>query len=149
MDAPPVGSLVVPSPRYRESLGTGEGAAVLLGLRRGSGQIFYPSADRTFWVPMRDVRAIPAEAVPQDSLERFLSGLLQRLGAEECSVEGYGPGQAELVLEIAGIAGTELDALRADLGGRLAAFRLDAGSMRAMLLRLTLVNLPAPSGAGR
>ena len=48
MEEPPVGSLVVPSPRYRGAMGLGEGAALLLALRRGSGKLFYAGHDRTY-----------------------------------------------------------------------------------------------------
>ena len=64
MSVPIVGSLVVPAPIYRESMETGEGAAILLEVRRSSGHLYYPGTDREYWVPTRQIGAIPAEAVP-------------------------------------------------------------------------------------
>jgi hypothetical protein len=145
---PPVGSLVVPSPRYRDTLATGEGAALLLGLRRGSGRLFYAGADKGYWVPTGELRAIPAEAVPEGCLERFLSGLLLFLRAEECSIDEYGEGLMEI-----GVEAPDLDAERhAELRERWAGHldRLDFAprNMSRILLRLRLSRLPEPAETG-
>lgn len=149
METPPVGSLVVPSPRYRENMGTGEGAALLLALRRGSGNLFYAGTDRGFWVPMRDVRAIPPVAVPESCLERLLSDLLLHVRADECAIDAYGNGAMNLAIEIPALSSAQLAELRARLGPRLKDVRFEAGSMRAVMLRVDLVSLPEAAGAGR
>lgn len=149
MESPAVGSLVVPSPSYREALKTGEGAALLLGLRRGSGHLFYPATDRSFWIPMRDVRAIPAEAVPGDSLESLLSRLLLFLEAEECTVEDRVGDTMNLVIEHPGASRERLRELAGLLGERLSDYAYEPGSMRAVVLRLALSSLPAAAGEGR
>jgi len=89
MDSPVVGSLVVPSPRYRRQMGTGEGAALMLATRRGSALLFYFGTDRGFWVPTRQIAAIPAEAVPAGCLELLLHELMVYLEAEECEIEEF------------------------------------------------------------
>ncbi len=148
MDSPPVGSLVVPSPDYRQSMRTGEGAAILLALRRGSGNLYYPGTDRRYWVPMRDVRPIPPEAVPEASLERLLSGLFLSLDAEECVIHGAGQGSLEVTVDHPGLTRDGLRALEARLGSRLADFACEPGSMRVATLRLSLVSLPAAADTG-
>jgi hypothetical protein len=147
MDSPPVGSLVVPAPDFRSAMGTGEGAALLLALRRGSGHLYYPSTGRGFWVPLRDLRAIPMEAVPRDSLEALLSELLLYLEAEEVDVSEGGGGQMEIAAETPGISHSRLRGLEAALGSRLADLSIEPGGRHAIVLRLRLVSLPA-GGAG-
>lgn len=147
MDSPPVGSLVVPAPGFRSAMGTGEGAALLLAIRRGSGHLYYPSTGRGFWVPLRDVRAIPLEAVPASSVEALLSELLLYLGADEVDVNEGGGGRMELTVETSGISHARLRGLEASLGGRLEELSIEPGGRHAIVLRLRLVSLPA-SGSG-
>jgi hypothetical protein len=144
-----VGSLVVPSPAFRSAMGTGEGAAVLLSLRRGNGHLFYTATDRAYWVPMRDVRGIPPEAVPEDCFERLLSDLVLSLEADECAVETRDEEGVRLVLEIPGLTRPGLHRLIEWLGPRLRDYAFEAGSMRAMVLRVLLADLPASAGEGR
>jgi len=144
----PVGSLVAPSPAFRSAMGTGEGAALLLALRRGTGHLYYPGADREFWVPMRDVRPIPADVVPETSLERLLSDLLLSLDADECHIEEVGPNALTLLLEVPALRGEQMDALREVLGPRLRSHAVEPRSMRALHVRIELVSLPAHAGAG-
>ena len=144
----PVGSLVAPSPAFRKAMGTGEGAAVLLSLRRGTGHLYYPGVDREFWVPLRDVRPIPPEVVPQASLERLLSDMLRALDADECLIEEVGENALTLLVEVDTLSGEQLDGLRASLGPRLRHHAVEPRSMRALHLRLELVSLPAHAGAG-
>ena len=149
METPPVGSLVVPSPSYRDTMETGEGAAVLLAILRGSGKLYYAGSDKTFWVPMRQVRPIPHEVVPPESLEIFLSDLLTFLEAEACTVEEVGRDTMQLALEIPALSRGRLHGLTEKLGSRLADFELEPRSMRALLLQMELVSLPRAADAGR
>jgi len=140
---------VIPSPAYRVSMETGEGAAILLALRRGSGYLYYPRNDRAFWVPTRDVRAIPAEAVPEGSLEALLSSTLLFLDAEECAIEEATGDSMKLAIDHPGASRERLRDLEARLGARLADFAYEPGSMRAVTLHLSLVSLPEAAGGGR
>lgn len=130
-------------------MGTGEGAALLLALRRGSGQLFYPLADRTYWVPMNDVRAIPRLAVPQDCLEGLLSDLLFLVGAEECLVEQFSAGERtmELAVETPDLEQGLRRQLEGQLRGRLESLDVGPRNMSRITLRLRLVSLPAPAPA--
>ena len=148
MESLAVGSLVVPSPSYRAAMGTGEGAALLLALRRGSGYLQYVSTDRAYWVPLRDVRRIPLEAVPASSLEHRLSSLLLSLRAEEVTIEAEAPGEMRLAVDIAGTSREELRDLDASLGGQLRGLSIEPGGRHALTLKLDLVSLPAPAGEG-
>jgi hypothetical protein len=144
---PPIGSLVVPSPRYRDSMSTGEGAALLLGVRRSSGHLFYPGTDREYWVPTRQIGPIPANAVPPGTLENFLSELLMFLRTEECTLLSYGDGRAELEITYPGMDRNRLLGMVSMLGDRLADYSIKPGSMQVALLRLALQNLPDPAPA--
>jgi len=148
MQVPPVGSLVVPAPTYRETMGTGEGAAVLLALRRGSAHLYYPGQDCSHWVPTRHIRPIPADAVPADSLERFLHELLRFLEADECRVEEVGQDAMKLAVEGPGLNRARLAELERELGPRLADFAFEPRNMHAVLVRLDLVSLPASADTG-
>jgi len=148
METPPVGSLVVPSPRYRATLDLGEGAAVLMALRRGSGRLYYAAEDRSFWIPTQAVRAIPLEAVPAGCLERFLTDLLGFLAAEEASIDARDGPALTLSVETAGTSRAHLAELSALLGPRLVDYRILPGSMRALLVELDLTALPDAAGAG-
>jgi len=148
METPPVGSLVVPSPTYRATMKTGEGAALLLATLRGSGKLYYPATDQTFWVPMRDVRAIPSEAVPASSLELFLSRLLRLLETEECTIDRVGGGSMTLALEIPSLSRDRMGELRSLVGDGLVNYALEPRSMRALQLELQLASLPPAAGAG-
>jgi hypothetical protein len=130
-------------------MNTGEGAAILLALRRGSGHLYYPATERSFWVPMADVRAIPAEAVPEGSLEALISGLLLLLDAEECVIEEGGAGAMRLAVDHGGSSRAQLRELERSLGARLEDYAYEPGSMRAARLRLSLVSLPPAAGDGR
>jgi len=146
---PPIGTLVAPTPTYRESMGTGEGGAVLLALRRGSGQLYYPGSDRMFWVPTRQIGPIPPEVFPDECLERVLSGLLLFLNADECVLETVSGDTWQLAIEIPALSREGIEELRGMLGERLADFAFEAGSMRHVLLRMTLRSLPPAAGAVR
>ena len=146
METPPVGSLVVPSPTYRATMDTGEGAALLLATLRGSGKLYYPSTDQTFWVPMRDVRAIPSKAVPADSLELFLSRLLRLLETEECTIDRVDGGTMTLALEIPSLSRGRLEELRGLVGDCLVNYAIEPRSMRALQMELQLVSLPRAAG---
>lgn len=148
MEAPPVGSLVVPSPRYRETMGTGEGAAVLLAVRRGSGRLFYAGQDTSYWVPTNEVRAIPREAVPDDSLEALLTDLLLFVGAEECSVEAYADNAMELAVETAQLTRTQLAELETRFAKQVRSVDFAPRNMSRILLRINLLSLPGPAGTG-
>jgi hypothetical protein len=148
MDVPPVGSLVVPAPTYRDTMGTGEGAAVLMGLRRGSANLYYAASDRAYWVPTGKIRPIPPEAVPDDCRERLLSDLLLFLEADECVIDAADSDGMVLSIEAPAQSRERLRELESMLGERLADFEIAPGSMRALNLHLDLVSLPAASGAG-
>jgi hypothetical protein len=142
MDASDIGSLAVPAPRYRETMNTGEGAGVLLALRRGSAHLFYPGTDRSYWVPTRHVQTIPLEAVPADSLEGFLSRLLKFLLAEECVVIEFDGRSMALEITYPGMDRSKLLELLEFLGPMLDDYAIRPGSMQVALLQLSLVNLP-------
>lgn len=148
MQAPAVGSLVVPSPRYRNSVGTGEGAAILLASRRGSSHLFYPGLDRSFWVATKEVREIPVEAVPGDSMERLLFDLLLLVEAEECKVESYDRETMELTVEVPALTREQLSELEGYLRGRLGSIEFAPRSMSRIQLHLRLVLLPDPAPTG-
>lgn len=145
MDASDIGSLAVPSPQYRETMETGEGAGILLALRRGSAHLFYPGTDRSYWVPTRQVQTIPAEAVPAESLEGYLSRLLRFLLAEECVVIDFDGRSATLEITYPGMDRAKLLELLEFLGPTLGDYAIRPGSMQVALLQLTLVNLPDPA----
>lgn len=149
METPPVGSLVVPAPRFREQMRTGEGAAILLAILRSSGHLWYASTDLGYHVPLKDVRPIPADAVPGQSREALLSGLILWLGAEECSLEPHGGDALDLTLDIPRLPADRVDELRARLGERLLEFSVEPGGRHAITLSLRLVRLPPSHGAGR
>ena len=148
MDAPPVGSLVVPSPKYRENMGTGDGAAVLLALCRGSGKLFYAAPDCTYWVPMNEVRGIPSEAVPEDTLERLLTDLLTFLDAEECEIETYEGGAMTLAVEAPFLTRLQLRQLEWRFRGRLESVDFGPRNMSRIMLHVHLVFLPAAAATG-
>ena len=145
MDASDIGSLAVPSPDYRETMETGEGAGVLLALRRGSAHLFYPGTDRGYWVPTRQVKTIPLEAVPEQSLEGMLSRLLRFLRAEECAVLEFDGKSTTLEITYPGMDRAKLLELLEFLGPMLADYAIRPGSMQVALLQLSLVNLPDPA----
>lgn len=147
MDASDIGSLAVPSPQYRETMETGEGAAILLALRRGSAHLFYPGTDRGYWVPTRQVKTIPLDAVPDASLERYFSRLLRFLRAEECVVIDFDGRSATLEITYPGMDRAQLLELLDLLGPTLHDYAIRPGSMQVALLEIRLVNLPesAPS----
>ena len=147
MDASDIGSLAVPSPQYRETMETGEGAAVLLALRRGSAHLFYPGTDRGYWVPTRQVKTIPPEAVPDKSLETLFSHLLRFLRAEECVVLEFDGRSTTLEITYPGMERAKLLELLEFLGDMLADYAIRPGSMQVALLQLDLVNLPDPAPA--
>jgi hypothetical protein len=149
METPPVGSLVVPSPTFRAAMDTGEGAALLLATLRGSGRLYYPATDRTFWVPMREVRAIPSEAVPAASQELFLSNLLRLLETEECTIDRVDGGSMTLALEIPSLSRDRLGELIGLAGDCLVNYALEPRSMRALRLELQLAALPPAAGTDR
>jgi hypothetical protein len=148
MEEIPVGTLVAPSPSYRAAMGTGEGAAILAGVLRGSGRLYYPSSDASFWVPMRLIRPIPPEAVPEECLERILSRLLLSLEAEDCVVERQPEGLG-LAIELPRLSRAMAKELEGWLGDRLRGLEIVPASMRALTLKLDLVSLPPAAGAGR
>lgn len=148
MEEIPVGSLVAPAPAYRASMGTGEGAAILMAILRGSGRLYYPATDASFWVPLRLVRTIPPEALPEDCLESFLSVLLRSLDAEECVAERTATGLG-LSVEVAGLSRAASADLERRLGSRLEDIEIAPASMRAVTLKLELGSLPPAAGAGR
>ncbi len=148
MQVPPVGALVVPAPEFRASMGTGEGAALLLSKRRGSLQLYYAGMDRIFWVPARQVRRIPSEAVSPGSREALLSNLLLALEAEECAFEETDSSDLAFSVEVAGMTDKDLEALREGLGERLRSFAIEPRNMHAIKLRLDLVSLPEPDSRG-
>lgn len=148
MEEIPVGSLVAPAPPYRESMGTGEGAAILAGIVRGSARLYYPATDASFWVPLRLVHPIPPAALPEECLERFLSRLLFLLDAEECLVERQ-EGGLGLAIEIPLLTRAMTEELEGWLGGRLRDLEILPASMRALTLKLDLVSLPQAIGTGR
>ena len=148
MQVPPVGALVVPAPEFRASMDTGEGAALLLSKRRGSLQLYYPGLDRIFWVPARQVRRIPDEAVSPDSREALLSNLLLSLEAEECALEETDSSEFVFSVEVAGMSDEALQALREGLGERLRSLAIEPRNMHAIKLRLGLVSLPEPDVRG-
>ena len=148
MEELPVGTLVAPAPSYRTAMGTGEGAALLAGVLRGSGRLYYAPADTAFWVPLRLVRPIPEEALPEDCLERFLSRLLLSLEAEECVVERQPEGLG-LSIDVPRFSRAMALELEAWLGARLRELEIVPASMRLLTLKLDLVSLPPAAGAGR
>ena len=148
MSKPPVGSLVVPSPAYRDTLQTGESAAILMELRRGNGHLYYPIHDRGYWVAMREVQPIPAESVPATSLEYLLSDLLLFLGAESCTINRFEDGAMSLTVEVPSTSRGHLAELARGLGERLAEFVIEPGNMRSVVMHLELTGLPPASGAG-
>lgn len=148
MEDLPVGTLVAPAPSYRAAMGTGEGAAILAGMLRGSGRLYYASADTSFWVPVRLVAAIPPGALPDDCLERLLSQLLLSLEAEDCVFERQ-PDGLGLAIELPRLSRAKVLEVEAWLGDRLRGLEIVPASMRALTLKLDLVSLPPAAGAGR
>lgn len=148
MEEIPVGSLVAPAPSYRSAMGTGEGAAILMAILRGSGRLYYPATDASFWVPLRLVREIPPEALPDDCLETFLSRLLRTLDAEECVAERLAGGLG-LSIEVARVTRATAAELEKGLGERLRDLEIAPASMRSVTLKLELGSLPPAAGAGR
>lgn len=146
MEAPRIGALVVPSPAFRSTMGTGEGAAILLSIRRGAGHLYYPGTGRGFWVPLRDVRELPDPAVRGDSLERFLSSLLLHLEAEDCSLEEAEAPLFRMAVEVPGVDREGIEELRGLLKERLKDYEIEPAGRHALLLRLDLVDLPAAQG---
>jgi hypothetical protein len=144
-----IGDLVAPSPEYRASMGTGEGAAILMGVLRGSGRLYYPATDQSYWVPLRLVRPIPPEVLPPDCLERFLADLLLFLDADECVVERLGPDSMGLSVDVPRITRGQLDQLAARLARNLRDLEIAPASMRDLTLKLELGGLPAAAGGGR
>lgn len=145
MSLPDVGSLVVPSPRYRETMETGEGAAILLEVRRSSGHLFYPSTDREYWVPTRQIQGIPDEAVPDGAQEHFLSTLLKFLKTEACALIEYDVSSIVLEITYPGMDRAKLIELLEYLGPTLDDYAIRPGSMQVALLELRLKNLPQPA----
>ena len=145
----PVGSLVVPAPAYRDAMKTGEGGALLLAVKRGSGHLYYPGSDRSFWVPMRHVREIPEEALPEDCLERLLSSLILSFDADEVTIREAGGNGMRLAIGHPGSTRDHLRRMEEFLGPRLQSYALEPGSMRVVTLVLELVSLPEPAGGGR
>jgi len=148
MEEIPVGSLVAPAPSYRSAMETGEGAAILMAILRGSGRLYYPATDASFWVPLRLVSTIPPKALPDPCLETFLSDLFLSLEAEECVAEHL-PGGLGLSIEMAGLTRAAVAELEARLGDRLKDLEIVPASMRSITLRLELGSLPPAAGAGR
>ncbi|MCK6462056.1 MAG: hypothetical protein L6Q95_19410 [Planctomycetes bacterium] len=148
MDEIPVGSLVAPAPSYRAAMGTGEGAAILMAILRGSGRLYYPATDASFWVPLRLVREIPPGALPDDCLETFLSRLLLSLEAEECVAERVAKGLG-LAIEIPRVTRAMWEELKRKLGEGLQDIEIVPASMRAVTLKLEIGSLPPAAGAGR
>jgi len=145
MDASDIGSLAVPAPLYRETMGTGEGAGVLLALRRGSAHLFYPGTDRGYWVPTRQVKTIPLDAVPAESLEGFLARILRFLRAEECVVIDFDGRTITMEITYPGMDRAKLLELLELLGERLEDYAIRPGSMQVALLELRLRGLPEPA----
>ncbi len=148
METPPVGSLVVPSPKFRETMGTGEGAALLLALSRGSGRLFYAATDTGYWVQMNEVRAIPREAVPDGCLEALLTDLLLFVGAEECSIDDYAGDSMELAVETAQLTRAQLAELETRFAEQVQSIDFAPRNMSRILLRIHLLFLPAPARTG-
>jgi hypothetical protein len=119
-----------------------------MAILRGSGRLYYPATDASFWVPLRLVREIPPDALPADSLESFLSGLLLSLGAEECVAERTAGGMG-LSIEVAGVTRATAARLERELGERLRDIEIVPASMRSVTLKLELGSLPPAAGAGR
>jgi hypothetical protein len=148
MEEIPVGSLVAPAPSYRAAMGTGEGAAILAAMLRGNVRLYYPATDTSFWVPLRLVRPIPPEALPDECLESFLSRLLLSLEAEECTVERH-EGGLGLAIEVPRLTRARAADLEAGLGDRLRDLEIVPASMRTFTLKLELASLPPAAGTGR
>lgn len=149
METPLVGSLVVPAPRYRDSMKTGDAAAVLLATRRGSGFLYYPSTDRGYWVPTRQIAAIPSDVLPDDSRERVLSDLLLYLCADECELHEVRDRDMTVSIRIPRLTRTQHVVLLGTMGEMIGDLAFEPGSMSSVMLRLELVSLPDPAGAGR
>jgi hypothetical protein len=119
-----------------------------MAILRGSGRLYYPATDASFWVPLRLVREIPPEAVPEECLETFLSKLFLSLGAEECIAERL-PDGFGLSIEMARLTRAAATELEARLGDRLRELEVAPASMRSITLKLELGSLPPAAGAGR
>jgi hypothetical protein len=128
-------------------MGTGEGAALLTALKRGSAHLYYCGSDRGYWVTTSKVRRIPLTAVPDDCLERLLAELLLFLEAEGCVVEEIGQGSMKLAVEAPAASKERLHELEFRLASRLADFSIEPGSMRAVVLHMELVDLPMAADA--
>jgi hypothetical protein len=127
---------------------TGEGAAILFAILRGSGRLYYPATDASFWVPLRLVRPIPPEALPEECLERFLSRLILLLEGEECVIERQEQSLG-LAIGVPELARSRLRELEAWLGERLIDLSIVPASMHCLTLKLELGSLPPAAGAGR
>jgi len=147
MEIPPVGSLVVPAPSFRDAMGTGDGAALLLDHQRGSAHLYYPGSQRAFWVHLRNVRGIPPDAVPPSSLEALLHRLLTDASAETCEIDDM-DGQFVLSMTIPRLSDKQLDRILTAWGPRVRSYSLEPGNMHSVLLRLDLINLPPAHGGG-
>ena len=148
METPRIGALVVPSPEFRETMGTGEGAAVLLAHRRGSGKLFYARVDRSYWVPMNSVREIPIEAVAEDSLERLLTDILLFLQAEECDIEAFSGDGMELAVEAPALTREGLRMLESIWSEQVKNVDFVPRSMSRIKLLIRLGFLPEASSTG-
>jgi len=127
---------------------TGEGAALLLEVRRSSGQLFYFDTEHGFRVPTRKIQAIPAEAVTPGSLERLLSDLLLFLEAEGCALDEYSGQRARLAVQIPALTGERIHSLLDRFGAWVTSFAIEPGSMHTLLLKLRLDDLPACDRVG-
>lgn len=145
MDGSDIGSLAVPNPNYREQMEISEAAGVLLALRRGSANLFYPGVDRNYWVPTRHIATIPIEAVPEDCLEHFLSRILKFLRTEECTLLEFDGTSATLEITYPGVDREGFLSFLAFLGPRLENYVIEPGSMQVAQLQLQLNQLPPPA----
>jgi hypothetical protein len=97
---------------------------------------------------MREVRAIPSEAVPAGRLELLLSRLLRLLETEECTVDRVAGNPMTIVLGIPSLSQDRMHELRSLVGEGLVHYALEPRSMRALQLELQPMSLRPAAGAG-
>ena len=97
---------------------------------------------------MNEVRAIPPEAVPENSLERLLTELLLFLNTEECEVEAYEGSTMNLNVESPSLSREELRQLESRYEGTLESIDFGPRNMSRIMLHLRLVFLPEAATTG-
>jgi hypothetical protein len=134
--------VVIPYPRVRAQVGSGERAGVVLEERRGAVKAFFPDIDRAFWLDRDKLLAVAEDRLPLHPLARRLHRICRALSA--AAVEVYDRvGDADVFHVFT--RGTTLDALlrvREELGADFRGLSVDPGGVKKA--RITLAFRTAP-----